>query len=593
MARIKDVLLTPALNEELVRQLDDIPEQTLRSWAQHMPGGFRQARAIRERLAISIRGNAPIEPQFLEWLEFCLPLRDAVSSLSIVGIEAVFREWASVVGCKKLLLSLLVDRRPEVQQFAARHMELANLPAPSADAIKTAHELYVEFCVSVFFTAAGVTPIPLSEDEIMDSTADPELQSRIADLEEETAAGEQTIARLRRELQEERQRSQARLKEQADKAAQERQQLIAERESARTDTARSLKEKSVLQTEMEQLRQNLDDAVARGVEEKTSATVRKWLERPRAVETALVEAESKSGDLLARAEAALNAQAQWDRHAGNRLELERKLLSLEAAHQRLIAALQTALKPVPELRPLAQDLESEIARLRAVLADAAPPDTLHSQLLLIINRAVSWDELRGCSRLIDQLAEYGLLDLRSRRDAYNGLHRKFSLLAESARPKEADADNGWSLRDALFRNRSTLLLLDGHNLLFGLPDIYGAYYEEGCPRRKARERLISNTGTLARNRDKLQVRVCFDGPEANVLKTGRNVEVHYSGGNGTHRAEELIVSNLQFKDLQSLDQKVYVVTDDRELRRRILQTGASFVPNDVFAVLLADFHCLD
>jgi hypothetical protein len=62
---------------------------------------------------------------------------------------------------------------------------------------------------------------------------------------------------------------------------------------------------------------------------------------------------------------------------------------------------------------------------------------------------------------------------------------------------------------------------------------------------------------------------------------------------GLDRADELITSRLQFKDLRSLDEKVYVVTDDRAIRTEILRTGAKFVPNDLFAVLMADFQCLE
>ncbi len=68
--------------------------------------------------------------------------------------------------------------------------------------------------------------------------------------------------------------------------------------------------------------------------------------------------------------------------------------------------------------------------------------------------------------------------------------------------------------------------------------------------------------------------------------------LEYSGRSGPNRADQLILSKLLFKDLKSLDQKVFVVTDDREIRHGALQTGAKFVRTDLFAVLLADFKCL-
>ena len=154
-------------------------------------------------------------------------------------------------------------------------------------------------------------------------------------------------------------------------------------------------------------------------------------------------------------------------------------------------------------------------------------------------------------------------------------------------------DSGWSLRDALFRNKPTLLVLDGHNILFGLSDLFASEYENDHPGRKARQKLVGLIEKLVGPRPGITTKICFDGPSGEVVRVRSNVEIHFSGGTGRDRADELIVSRLQFKDLQSLDQRVFVVTDDRAVRRQIVRTGAKFVPNDLFAVLLADFQCLN
>jgi len=166
-------------------------------------------------------------------------------------------------------------------------------------------------------------------------------------------------------------------------------------------------------------------------------------------------------------------------------------------------------------------------------------------------------------------------------------------LEERARPKEPIEENGWSLRAAIHRNKKTVLVIDGHNLLFGLNHIFGSEYEDGVPRQRARLRLVRIAQKLVQNRPNLRVRISFDGPRANVERIGPNVEVSYSGGTGANRADELITSRLQFKDLRSLDEKVYVVTDDRAIRTEILRSSAKFVPSDLFAILMADFHCLE
>jgi hypothetical protein len=200
--------------------------------------------------------------------------------------------------------------------------------------------------------------------------------------------------------------------------------------------------------------------------------------------------------------------------------------------------------------------------------------------------------VRGRSQLLDQLTEFGLVSSREARMVYTAIQRKFSLLDEMARSKP-ESDNGWSLRDTLYRNKSALLILDGHNLLFGLEDIFGADYENSHPGRKARERLIEVVANLVRPRPNVRTKICFDGPDPGSVSIAGNLEVLYSGGEGRNRADALIVSHLQFKDLSSLQQKVFVVSDDREVRRGIVRAGASYVACDLFAVFLKDFRCLE
>jgi hypothetical protein len=107
---------------------------------------------------------------------------------------------------------------------------------------------------------------------------------------------------------------------------------------------------------------------------------------------------------------------------------------------------------------------------------------------------------------------------------------------------------------ACFANKPTLLLLDGHNILFGLPDLFAAEYENDHPGKKARQKLTGIVEKLVSQRPNIAAKICFDGPSAEVMRVRSNLEIHFSGGNGRDRADELIVSRLQFKDLQSLDQ---------------------------------------
>jgi hypothetical protein len=187
-----------------------------------------------------------------------------------------------------------------------------------------------------------------------------------------------------------------------------------------------------------------------------------------------------------------------------------------------------------------------------------------------------------------------LVRKEDRRRVYDALQRKLSLLDANDRPADTDGpDHGWTLRHVIFRNRPSLIILDGHNILYGLEDIFRPHYnEEGHPGRKARERLVGMARRLAQDRPNLRVRICFDAPRREIIQVTPNVEIEFSGGRGEHRADRRIREHVSLRRPEELDHQWFVVTDDRAVRREAAKNGARYVAVDLFAVLLSDFSCL-
>jgi len=584
MAKIKNYTLTPAITERLVREIELLPEPDVLTYGKEfMPGGFTRSKAIRDRLAAMAQGQGPLPPVLVSLLNYSLPFRTTVEALSLDALKEMFAPLAVLLGHDLLLLILLVDERDEVHKFAGEQLG-QSFPPPTDKERDLSRDIIAGFVEQRFLIPAGTTisapgaPPPGQPDPLLEI------------MKEALTRSEKELTRLKQALQEEKDRAQSRLKETTDKADQERKRLIAEREQVRAKLDAALKDKSVADARTQELAAQMERAVALGVQEQTTALARKWLEPPLQAQSAIEETTAK--DLLIRAEAAVARQSAQDRHVGNRLELERRCQALVEMKERLAAAQRNALSPVAELKPVIQELETEIDRLQKLLVGNKPQGELAARLLTVVNTSDDWEELRRYGQFIHELADFQLISSADERNCYNALHRKFSLLEERGKPKGPDVDSGWSLRGALFRNQPTLLVLDGHNVLFGLPDLFAADYENDHPGRKARQRLVAVIEKLVGPRPAVTTKVCFDGPSADVVRVRPNVEIHFSGGTGRDRADELIVSRLQFEDLKSLDQRVFVVTDDRSVRRQILRTGAKFVPNDLFAVLLADFDCL-
>ena len=584
MAKIKNYTLTPALTQQLLREIEFLPDDGILTYGKDcLPGGFTKAKAIRERLASVVQGAGPLSPALISLLAYSLPFRSTVDSLSSLAIRALFAPLSVLLGFELLLLLLLVDEREDVNRFAGGELGRPHAPTTREDEDK-ARAIVAGFIDNNFLIPAGI------EDSSRGTPVADRYDGAIDVLERAAAEQEREVTRLKQAWQEEKNHGQARLKKATDEAERERKQLIYEREQVRAKLEAALQEKAATEARWRAATAQMEAAIAQGVQEQTATLTRKWLEAPLAVQRAVAQPPPK--DLLERAQAALAKQAAQDQHVGHRLELERRSLALAEAKSRLVASLQNAILPVAELKPLIEELDTEMGRLQKLLGGPPAGSELTTGLITLVNTSEDWDDLRRYGQALSELADWGLLSSADKRTCYHALHRKLSLLEERGKPRGREVDTGWSLRDALFRNKPTLLVLDGHNLLFGLPDLFAAEYENDHPGRRARQKLTSLLEKLVGPRSAITTKICYDGPSAEVLRVGPNLEVHFSGGVGRDRADTLIVSRLQFKDIQTLDQRVFVVTDDRAVRRQILQTGAKYVPNDLFAVLLADFQCL-
>jgi hypothetical protein len=103
---------------------------------------------------------------------------------------------------------------------------------------------------------------------------------------------------------------------------------------------------------------------------------------------------------------------------------------------------------------------------------------------------------------------------------------------------------------------------------------------------------VDITRKLLDGRSNLRTRICFDAPCLEITTVAPNLEIEYSGGQGEHRADQNIAEQVAWRRPNELNQKWYVVTDDRAVRRHAVSDGARVVPVNLFAVLLADFGCL-
>ena len=554
MAKIRNFVLPPELNAQLVKEINEAPDDAVLDWGRtFIPGGFTKTRAIRERLAAGLRSGAAVEPWLLELLRTSLRGRPTIEALTAEAIRDHSDALIVMMGGPVFALALLTDAREEVHKLGIETLPRALAEFTEEEKRRAKFELHL-LLEDLFFDFIPPLPSPGSdEDEFDDDLPVPEIEAppKLPEsvLEKQLTEQQERIQRLERFLEDEKRRHKTDVKEQAQRAEEQKVAFAAQLEQARTELKRAEEEKQSLQRALEQLRAERDRAIAQGIEEQTSALVRKWLHEPVELQRA---AESIAGDLLARAEQALELQAREDRVSGNRRELQRQVDEFRAARERLLQAEQSAIRPLGTLREVRDDVETEIERIERLLEGRRPESEWAAKFLAQINATAERSELRRYSGLVDDLGRIGCLSALDRRKLYDALQRKFSLLDERDNVTDGrTGDSGWSLRNAIYRNLDTIVMFDGHNILFGLSDIFRPDYEEGVPKQRARQRLVRMVQCLIDSRPKVNGLIFFDGPSGTFQKVAPNLRVEFSGGTGEHRADQLIIAICRAKRIRT------------------------------------------
>lgn len=128
----------------------------------------------------------------------------------------------------------------------------------------------------------------------------------------------------------------------------------------------------------------------------------------------------------------------------------------------------------------------------------------------------------------------------------------------------------------------SLVLIDGHNLLYAMRPRFAAQLVDGHPGTAAREALVAQM-VAAFDQPGAVVRIYFDGGEAHTEQRSAQVEVIYPGGAGDQRADQAILAALaQHAASPTAEERPIVVTRDIKLARRARKRGATVIDPAAF-----------
>ncbi len=126
-----------------------------------------------------------------------------------------------------------------------------------------------------------------------------------------------------------------------------------------------------------------------------------------------------------------------------------------------------------------------------------------------------------------------------------------------------------------------ILLIDAHNTLFAIQSRYRLPNDHRYPDAKARQWLVNDVVQLLENAPNMRAYIVFDGNERTDTAASSNVQVIYSGGEGEHRADKVLIDEAHYlRDAGA--ENLFIITNDGELAGGALRYGAvNLAPTDL------------
>jgi hypothetical protein len=492
-------------------------------------------------------------------------------------------ELCSVVGADRIMAYLLLSDRAELQMLA-KSMVLGERAVKALSEEET--KIFTVNTMQAYLPFFVALQNALSEGEGDKGVADPPKFTGSVDENPLVVQLKNQVSLLTDQLNE------------ARKDGKQHKQVAAQAEDLKRKLVRyekmltELKEdiaglKSLVAEKNKELDQ-LQAAIADQVDEEVGSVLHSWLRAPRDMHKELTQRTAT--DLLGRADWLIKKQQEIDRHSGNRAALSLRLRSVQDARLELSGLCRDSLSPLPELGIMLKELVQEESSLQQLLGQSHPDSDFIQNFMAKIGVAGSPDEVVRYKSLLETLNDAGILEHSAVRDLLVYCDQRLDLAYDKYVPDvknpEPVRDSFRMLKEAIHNNKEIIWFLDGHNILFELSEMFGTLDSAGKPSESSRLSLSDALVSLVSGADQCQVRLYFDGPTRSEYSPAANVKVIYSGGQGDHRADAAICSDMSYLCGKAGSVPFFITTNDRALREEASSLCAKSLRVDDFYILL-------
>lgn len=535
-------------------------------------GGFRigKPELLRTRLEQIVSGSAEISDRVREVLASRSRAKTLTELLSVSSLKDLCHDFATLIEPAVFLVAVLLDSRKAARELAESWLQSKEL---SIFRLKTREEATTSLRNYFGDLFSFVVTI--------DSSAGPSLSKESWRAQKEKL--DQKIHELQLELHrlkgsEDRARMFSQKAQQLQETVEKQGQVLAEKEK-RLRAVRQ--EKIEVETELGREKKNREDRLSASIDIALAKEFYGWLHQAKVVEK---EAAAPEMGLIARADRAMKLQAEIDKNSGARKTLIDRLGQLCAKRKEVNDYLTNAIRQEPSLQEVSLALSEEINRIQAILN---PTQDSGSELERILSERICQADMNALPNLRKDLAAVLRLHLLSESESQrlqNAFHKRLAAVHAIGVPDLTEEDmerlseSSRLLGLSLAGHGPLILLLDGHNVLFGLPARYNPPRGRSRSDAEKRERVVRDVVRILEPAPAVRAWILFDGSSHAEHQAAPNIRVSYSGGEGEHRADKVLLLNISFFKKEEPSLPVLMVSDDQDLCAQARRLGAKTIP---------------